>query len=109
MHQSDFGIQANWCFFATSHGKSPCDGIGGTAKRSTAHVSLQRPYNNQILSAESMLDYCINHAEGIVFKFISKANVDAVRRELVNKDLTKAAPSQVQAVSISSVQCHQHL
>ena len=31
-HQEDFGIRAAWSFFATSHGKSPCDGIGGTVK-----------------------------------------------------------------------------
>eukprot|EP00112_Aurelia_sp_Birch-Aquarium-sp1_P016223 Seg366.9 transcript_id=Seg366.9/GoldUCD/mRNA.D3Y31 product="ARL14 effector protein" protein_id=Seg366.9/GoldUCD/D3Y31 len=29
-HKGDFGLSAEWSFFATSHGKSPCDGIGGT-------------------------------------------------------------------------------
>ena len=29
MHQSDLGLNAKWSFFATSHGKQPCDGIGG--------------------------------------------------------------------------------
>ena len=43
MHSHDFGIEATWSFFATSHGKSPCDGIGGTVKRSTAMESLRRP------------------------------------------------------------------
>ena len=32
-HKSDFGLDAAWSFFATSHGKSPCDGIGGVVKR----------------------------------------------------------------------------
>ena len=31
-HEIDHDIQAQWHFFATSHGKSPCDGIGGTIK-----------------------------------------------------------------------------
>ena len=31
-HEIDQDIQAQWHFFATSHGKSPCDGIGGTTK-----------------------------------------------------------------------------
>ena len=31
-HKDDFGIDGTWVFFATSHGKSPCDGIGGTVK-----------------------------------------------------------------------------
>lgn len=30
LHQADCGIDAEWNFIATSHGKSPCDGIGGT-------------------------------------------------------------------------------
>ena len=28
-HLEDFGINAEWHFFATSHGKNACDGIGG--------------------------------------------------------------------------------
>ena len=31
-HEADFGIAAEWNFFATSHGKNPCDGIGGNLK-----------------------------------------------------------------------------
>ena len=40
-HNSDHGLEAEWNFFATSHGKSQCDGIGGTVKRLTARVGLQ--------------------------------------------------------------------
>ena len=32
-HKEDFGIPAEWHFFATSHGKDPCDGVKGTVKR----------------------------------------------------------------------------
>ena len=46
-HQKDdFGVKAEWHFSATSHGKGPCDGLGGTVKRLAAHASLQRPYND---------------------------------------------------------------
>ena len=31
-YQKDFGLEAEWNFFATSYGKSPCDGIVGTVK-----------------------------------------------------------------------------
>jgi len=41
-HASNFAVNCEWNFFATSHGKSPCDGIGGTVKRLTARASLQR-------------------------------------------------------------------
>ena len=53
-HTTDFGIACEWHFFATSHGKSACDGIGGTVKRATAKESLRRPYSGQILTAQSM-------------------------------------------------------
>ena len=42
-HKQDFGLDALWTFFATSHGKSPCDGIGGFVKRHVATRSLQSP------------------------------------------------------------------
>ncbi|KAI9562528.1 hypothetical protein GHT06_009976 [Daphnia sinensis] len=32
-HEADFGLKAEWHFFASCHGKSACDGIGGTLKR----------------------------------------------------------------------------
>ena len=38
LHFKDFGLKAEWIFFATSHGKSTCDGIGGTVKRTTASL-----------------------------------------------------------------------
>jgi hypothetical protein len=39
-HQQDFSTEWRWSFFATSHRKSPCDGIGGTVKRLTSIASL---------------------------------------------------------------------
>ena len=59
-------------FFATSHGKSPCDGIGGTVKHLTAKASLQRPPGNQILSAAHMMEFCSNFISDIHFFFISQ-------------------------------------
>ena len=55
----DFGLECEWHFFATSHGKGSCDGIGGTVKRSVAKASLHRVYQQQILTAEEMFDYCV--------------------------------------------------
>ena len=42
-HEADFGMPADWHFFATSHVKGPCDGDGGALKRLAARASLQRP------------------------------------------------------------------
>ena len=81
-HKSDFGIDAIWTFFATSHGKSPCDGIGGTVKRLTARASLQRPYSEQILTVSLMLSFCKANIPGITFIYISKERMEDVRTEI---------------------------
>lgn len=47
-----------WHFFATSHGKGPCDRVGGTLKRTAALVSLQRPLENPSKGTH-MLHSCI--------------------------------------------------
>ena len=66
-HKNDFGLVAEWIFFATSHGKSPCDGIGGTVKRLTARASLQRPLDKQILSVDKMFEFCCEKIKNINF------------------------------------------
>ena len=75
-------MHCEWNFFATSHGKSPCDGIGGTVKRLTTRASLQRPISNQILTAEKMFDFCKTEIEGIEFLFIRKDDVVDIRSNM---------------------------
>lgn len=41
--------------FATSHGKQPCDGIGGTIKRLDSRKSLQQ---ESILTPDEMFNFC---------------------------------------------------
>ncbi|KAJ8874605.1 hypothetical protein PR048_025471 [Dryococelus australis] len=35
-HKEDFGVNAEWNFFASSYGKNACGGVGGTVKRLAA-------------------------------------------------------------------------
>ena len=51
-HKEDFRVQPEWHFYATSHGKGPCDGIGDTVKRLAARASLQKAYHSQIMKIE---------------------------------------------------------
>lgn len=57
-HENDFGVPAEWHFFATSHGKGPCDGIGGTIKRLAALASLQRTL---ILTSREFYEWAISN------------------------------------------------
>jgi hypothetical protein len=53
-HKENFHVSAEWNFFATSHGKSPCGGTGGTPKRLVACASLQATEKNHILTPEDL-------------------------------------------------------
>ena len=81
-HKSDFGLNARWVFFATCHGKQPCDGIGGTVKRLVSNASLKHDLNNQILSPSHKFQFCKENIWNIIFKFISKADIGNTRVSL---------------------------
>ena len=78
-HEDDFGLSAIWSFFATSHGKSSCDGLGGAIKRLTARASLQRPLSGQILNVTSMVEFCKEAMPKIEFAITTKEEMVAVR------------------------------
>ncbi|KAK2705976.1 hypothetical protein QYM36_016109 [Artemia franciscana] len=71
-HHKDFGMKAEHSFFATSHGKSICDGLGGTVKRIFRKGSLQLSDENQIKTATQVYDFCKVNIEKINFHFIDK-------------------------------------
>ena len=78
-YYTDYGIRAEWNFFATSHGKSPCDGIGGTVKHLAACASLQRPIDNQILTPLNLYDFCKESITGISFIYVDSDEVDNIK------------------------------
>ncbi|ESO06896.1 hypothetical protein HELRODRAFT_170931 [Helobdella robusta] len=71
----DFGLKAEWHFFATFHGKSPCDGIGGTTKRLVARASLQALTKDQILNARDFYTYADAKINGIKFFWVDKKEI----------------------------------
>lgn len=81
-HESDFKLKAEWHFFATSHGKSSCDGIFGTVKRLAAKTSFHRPYSNQILTAKDLFYFCTSNITNIKFCFVPSVNVIEVESKL---------------------------
>ena len=81
-HQQDFSMDAEWIFFATSHGSSPCHGVGGFFKHYVAKHSLQRPLRDQILSYQSMLDLCVREIPSITFFVVSQEEMVNVCADL---------------------------
>ena len=59
-HKQDFGIEAEWHFFATSHGKNACDGVGGTLKRLAAKASSSKADEGSNINTNTVLQICIN-------------------------------------------------
>ena len=84
-HKSNFGLNVSWVFFATSHSKQPYDGIGGTVKQLASNACLKRDLKDQILSPSDMFQFCKENIQNIIFKFISKADVDSTRVVLNEK------------------------
>jgi hypothetical protein len=60
-------VPAEWHFFATFHWKSACDGVGGTLKRLAAKASLQRPYNDQIMTPHQLYEWAKSSINNLNF------------------------------------------
>lgn len=71
MHKTDFGVDAEWNFYASCHGKGPCDGIGGTVKGSAYRDNLGRNCEEQIRNAKQLFDYCVGKFQNIHFYWYS--------------------------------------
>lgn len=74
-HFKDHNLHAEHNFFATSHGKSPCDGIGGTIKREASRASLRATVTNQILTPEDLYKWSKLNIKGIEVIYISSDNI----------------------------------
>lgn len=71
-HENEFGVKAEWNFFATGHGKGACDGIGGTVKRRAYQTSLQRINTQPINSAKALAEWAQTAFKKIEFVYCSK-------------------------------------
>lgn len=56
LFKKDFKFEAEWHFFATSHGKSPCDALGGSFKRHARNRNMQNSLD-PIDSAKKLFDW----------------------------------------------------
>ena len=103
-HENDFGFVAEWNFFATSHGKGPCDGVGGTVKRLAARASLQRPYEDQIQTPLQLFEWAHSSLKDINFAFVSQDEYDTEERLLLARsEKSKTVPGTHQFHSFSPI------
>lgn len=81
-HKQDFGITAEWNFYATSHGKNSCDGVGGAVKRLATRASLQRPLDDQILTPHQLFEFTRHNIAGLTSFFIDSDTVKSTGETL---------------------------
>lgn len=79
MHQTDFGIDAEWHFTSTSHGKGLCDAMSAVVKCSARRYSLKPKC--YIRTPTEMFRYCDRHltSDKLKFVYVSKETVAAQR------------------------------
>lgn len=75
-HTTDFSINAEWIFFASSHGKNACGGVGGAVKRLAAQASLRMVYNEQIMTPRQLYDWAKENITNISFIYSTKEDYE---------------------------------
>lgn len=87
-HFRDYQIECEWHFYATSHGKGPCDGIGGTVKRKAARASLSKEYEKFITTPLELYEWATtraNFADTMNFCYISEEEYTAKQNFLEDR------------------------
>ncbi|GBN65685.1 hypothetical protein AVEN_221525-1 [Araneus ventricosus] len=101
-HEKDFGIKAEWNFFALSHGKNACDGVGGTVKQLAALASLQMVYNDQIMTPRQLYDWAKKNIANINFLY-STTDEDEAEEKILKSRFEAATSSFSQESTIKIV------
>ena len=81
-HKPDFGFDAVWNFFTTSHEKLPCDGFSGTITRKLTTESLSRTKTSAIITALQAYEFCKNTHAHVKFFFVPKDDLTKVCTKL---------------------------
>lgn len=86
-HHEDFSLQCEWNFFATSHGKGPCYGIGGVVKRLATRYSkrLVKLGKDMLLNSEQLYHYAKESINGTNVFYVSTADVSTQKEFLSSR------------------------
>jgi hypothetical protein len=79
-HKQDFNLDGEWHFFATSHGKGPFDGIGGTLKRLALRANLQIAATIQ--TPQALFQWCESNVKNIKCFFVSATEITVNKKQL---------------------------
>ena len=103
-HDDDFGISAKY-FLVTLHGKGAFVGLGCTIKRLAARASLQRPYNNQIMTARQLFDWACRNLPSIHFGYCNLQDYEREQQNLEQRfSLARTLPGTRKLQSFIPIQ-----
>lgn len=111
-HTALFGVVATWDYLEAGHGKGPCDGVGGSIKRS-ADIAVKKG-TTIISSAKDFFSWASRNEESaITALYINAGNIEAGKRHIKNATLVKGI-SKVHSVReydgilwMRETSCHQ--
>ena len=78
-YRDDFDVYAEWYFFATAHGKGPCDRLAGTIKRLARRASLQIGTRQLILTPLAIFEWALESLPKIDFVFLDNNDYERVK------------------------------
>lgn len=84
-HEEDFGMPAEWHFFASSHGKGGCDGVGAILKRGARRASLQVNAENRIDTPKTLFTWSAKYCKETAVFFSSKENYEKTAVDLQSR------------------------
>lgn len=90
-HKDDFGLEGEWHYHATAHGKGACDGLGAVLKKEATRASLQASATECILNKESLVIWAKRKFPTIKIFDYSKQDHTRIQRSLAKRFST--APS----------------
>ena len=102
-------------FFATSHGKGACNGIGGTVKR-LARLESLRCEKDFINSFQKFHEFCVKNIKNIVFYSITTQDLEQARPAMNaryehgstvpgTRSFHQFIPTDVNAISYKRLSC----
>ena len=89
-------VKCEWNFLATSHRKSPFDGIVGIKEQLATKAIPQRPLSNQILTADKMFEFRVDEIKRIDFLFLKTKRLE---EKIDTKELTLSLKSRLFIIS----------
>ena len=80
-----YGVQARWNYFEAGHGKGPCDGLGGVAKRQAADAIKQNKACTR--DAKDFFSWAKDNQKSINYRFYSSEEYESTSEKVMQMKL----------------------